>query len=320
MPDTVLAVLIALLFSLFLVAVVLGQESKSPPLAWLGLPTFLYLALIGTGNGVSTLLASTVMPDVQLDPAWWKAFLWAFFGVFAFEAVFKNAKIFNQDALDIRKWIETARDNAVGAANQRQARLENEHLERCARELSGLPRQELETQLAQHQVPELLPARDARMDVQLFKAYKLAAARPDHGAAILKARSPKTPRWRIVACTLFVAALGVLAYLLYVSGPQVSPPEATEPPAPVAAESAGSDLASRTVSGSFEEQEAWRVIQELARQLEARAVVDRTIVTKISLELDGNVFSAVMNDVCTIGSCTWHVEPGDPPTVVVDPR
>lgn len=323
MPESVLAVLLAFVFSVLLVLASIGRESKLPrlALAWFGLPTFLYLGLISLCNMASTLLATTLplLTDLPVDPRW-RPFLWAFFGVFAFEAVFKNTKLFNQDALDLRKQFEGVRDYAVGAANAKHARLQDEHLERCVQELSKLPRETLDASLLKYQIAEIDTTRD--MNFQLVKAYALASARPDHGAAILKAhwksQENRSFSWRYLALGSLAVALVMVGVIWQTCAPQqpLPPEEAsteTELPAP-----AGANLGDLTVTASFEDQEVSRVIEALARQVGARAVIDQSITCTLSLQLKSNRLAEVMNDLCTICSCDWHIEPGAPPSLLVD--
>jgi hypothetical protein len=322
MPETVLAVLIALGFSLFLVLVTLGQKSRTPPPAWMGLSTVLYFLLLGGLNAFATLLASLQLPRIGIDPPWLKALIWAVLGVFTFEAVFKNTKLFNQDALDIRKWTETARDYAIADANARQARFEEEHFERCALALQELEEGDLDVRIEERKIEVPIPP--ASFDNKLRKAYALAGALDDHGAAILKSRGIKVERAKTktqrtfagLLLLLVLTAAGVLAWRAITSGME----EAALRRSAKERELAKAKLAGRPVTALIQGQEAAQAIPALARQVGARAAVNGSITCSLNFKLQGNRFGDVMDSVCMICSCDWYVEWGKPPTVMVDPK
>jgi len=61
------------------------------------------------------------------------------------------------------------------------------------------------------------------------------------------------------------------------------------------------------------------IFKEVARQIGARPVVDPTITGSYSLSVDGEA-KDFMNEICyEVGKCTWKIQPGEKPALVVLP-
>ncbi len=145
MLDLAYAVGLAAAFSILIGVIEMMSRSRAALSSCLTSATLTYLLILLVGNVATTMLASVATADhfsersisavhesthseEQADalekrmlagPVW---FWWAFIGVFGFEVLLQNVNIsmFGQGVLSINDWINKARDNAVGAANENE--------------------------------------------------------------------------------------------------------------------------------------------------------------------------------------------------------
>lgn len=111
---------------------VIARSKVNHPSSCLGSAFAIYLAVMLTGNLASTLAAAATIqaltagpPGGGVSPAVFSVLPWfwyAFFGVFAFEALLQriNITFADQGFLTINDWIHKARDAAVAAAIESQ--------------------------------------------------------------------------------------------------------------------------------------------------------------------------------------------------------
>lgn len=194
MNDTVIAILIALVFTLLIVTIEIASQSRASLKACFSSVFLLYCAILAVGNSVTTLLASVIaagrLPHVLVI---WFPFFYAFFGVFAFEGVLGNTNvtIFDRGVLTIQDWIAKARDPAIARAISNNVRLITNSANRSAQGLrQKLSEPELNTYIDQKFGAGTAAKLDAdalksNSDRVLYKALEFAIKAPVETQAIL---------------------------------------------------------------------------------------------------------------------------------------
>lgn len=187
------AVLIALVVSCLIAATEVRYRSGA---RWRCCPSgglALYAGALGLGNVVATVAASRFI-DVNglgvLTPL-----IYAFLGVFSFEAVLNNVNItyLGQGVLTIQDWTRKARDIAEAEALGKQAAMVGELQGRLEQVISDVSEEKLDSNLASccggtEFVKQVEADAEARGDdAKLYKAMELAERAPKRAAAILKA-------------------------------------------------------------------------------------------------------------------------------------
>jgi hypothetical protein len=151
----------------------------------------LYLAIFTLGNGVAAILASLIFTFpaklASLSP-----FLYAFFGVFAFEGVMSNTNItfLDKGVLTVQDWIEKARDNAIAAALVRLGKRQQQDRNRLAAKLMVLEEGELDTYMDNHLGKEIFvlivaSAAAHGPNGKLFKALEFAKKDPTYVSTLV---------------------------------------------------------------------------------------------------------------------------------------
>lgn len=78
-------------------------------------------------------------------------------------------------------------------------------------------------------------------------------------------------------------------------------------------------LENRVINISVKERSLQQVFTEVAHQIGAVPAVDARLTGTLSVSMDGEV-KDFMNEICyEAGKCTWKIQPGDPPALVVLP-
>jgi len=123
----------------------------------------------------------------------WLPFVYAFFGIFAFEGVMSNTNVnfFDKGVLTIQDWIRKARDPAVASALERQVQRGQNLITQSADTLARLDEAKLNTYIAQFLGADVvqqieLDAQASNADVKLYKALTLASKAPKETVAIMK--------------------------------------------------------------------------------------------------------------------------------------
>lgn len=171
------------------------NRAKVSAKACFGTAFLMYLVLAIAGNGIATLLASSIfstqLPS-SLQP--WTPFFSAFLGVFAFQGVLSHTNItVFKSALTFEDWIAKARDNAVADAVATHVQRTNQLRLNVATVLRGLPVEELNSYIALYLGPTAVEqletaATQAHADPALYKALTLSSAKPGETDAIIRSR------------------------------------------------------------------------------------------------------------------------------------
>jgi hypothetical protein len=123
------------------------------------------------------------------------AFLDASVGVFAFHFVLShtNVTVFQKGVLTIEDWITKALDNAIGPANQKEARLTEERTQRLIGDLrlaltdEGRLNAHIDNAMGAGTAAKLSQEASASgADVKTYKFLAFATAKPDKAGAIVK--------------------------------------------------------------------------------------------------------------------------------------
>jgi hypothetical protein len=137
----------AFVLTLVISLVEIPAKSKMGPKACYWNGSFpLYLLILSAGNCVAALFCSQIL-TLSGQLVYFAAFLNGFFGVFAFQGIMSNTNItfLDKGVLTIEEWIAKARDYAIAAAIQKQARDEDETKNKIALELVALDEGTLDT-------------------------------------------------------------------------------------------------------------------------------------------------------------------------------
>jgi hypothetical protein len=134
--DYVPAIGIAIFSSLILAAVEIQHKSQMRIRACFVLNAALYWSVVAFGNAISTVLALAVVQKTSV-PASLYWLVTPFFGVFAFEAVFKNTNVTigSQGVLTIKDWTDKALNIAAAAAIRRDQDIEQNERQKLASQL-----------------------------------------------------------------------------------------------------------------------------------------------------------------------------------------
>lgn len=188
------AVLICIIITVVLASIETLYQSKASIRDCIGWTLFLYIGILAIGNSVATLLAFVTLDQklpAQMDS--WLPFVYAFFGIFAFEGVMSNTNVnfFDKGVLTIQDWIRKARDPAVASALERQVQRGQNLITQSADTLARLDEAKLNTYIAQFLGADVvqqieLDAQASNADVKLYKALTLASKAPKETVAIMK--------------------------------------------------------------------------------------------------------------------------------------
>jgi hypothetical protein len=140
------ALVLAAVLSILIALIEITSKSHAGVLRLLRGRFWLYLATLGFGNMVATLLASTTPPPEKF-PLW----LWsAFIGVFGFEVLIQNINVTlaGKGVLTISDWINKARDSAIADAVEAETDFDAEKIQVLAKRLAQLPLPTLNTHVA----------------------------------------------------------------------------------------------------------------------------------------------------------------------------
>lgn len=166
-------------------------------------PAYLFILLVM--NALIALALATYVPVLYMEfdqrLGFWAPFVYAVFAVFAFEVVLANLSVFLFDkSLPIfQSWVEQARDLAVGAAIEKQARIDGHVQDQMARGLlDELPTHEFNAYLLKHlgrvKMDELEEEAKAKgADSRLYQAMELADKMPNTAKGILDEARKRAP-------------------------------------------------------------------------------------------------------------------------------
>jgi hypothetical protein len=143
------AILIALIFSCLVALTEVRYRSKQRWRVCFNWGLLLYATALGLGNVVTTVIATFYVDLSKVDP--WSPLLYAFLGVFSFQAILNNVNItyLDQGVLAIKDWTRKARTIAVEAALQEKVQARDELRRRMDENSPRLSEEKLSTLLAQ---------------------------------------------------------------------------------------------------------------------------------------------------------------------------
>ncbi len=191
--------LIVAVFTVIIVGIEVIGKTKASLRACFNFNTFLYLAILFSGNVVAAtvFLIPHAENAVHDNFASGYALLAGFVGVFSFQGVLSNTNItvFNKGILTIADWIGKAADNSIALSLEKDVRMKDEQAMRIASALTQLPDAELNTHITNvfgnGKVPELeADAAAVHADARYYKALKLATQHLDYARRVKKLPAP----------------------------------------------------------------------------------------------------------------------------------
>lgn len=173
----------------------IGSGQKVEIRAIVGMRFWIYVTITAVGFVATGLAVRTIL--VALDePLFGPIEFWQlFFGVFAFEAVVRNLglRVFNEEGLDLGRYIDSIRDECVRDALRRQEGLEKEEATKLALKLAKLGVERLRQHARAFISPEDLQqleddALQRDDDLSMLLAYALVDLDINSARAIVSAK------------------------------------------------------------------------------------------------------------------------------------
>ena len=189
------AALVTVLLSTLVSFIEVSHRSKTRKLSTIVCAQFwLYWTIVTLGSLVMAGVTAWVTREYVVTYSPWYAMVSAFAGVVLFGLGPRqvNLSYFGAD-IHISDWIDGARDNAVGAAVQREVEEKALFEQRATAMLRRLPEADLNTYLKANGHADTVSAieNDSTVDRTLYKAMILASDKPAVARAIMKELSRK---------------------------------------------------------------------------------------------------------------------------------
>lgn len=185
------AVLIALIFSCLVALTEVRFRSKERWRLCFNWGLLLYAIALSLGNVVTTIAATVFVDLSKVYP--WSPLLYAFIGVFSFQAILNNVSIMylNHSLPSIKNWTRKARTIAVEGALREKVQAGKRLRQRMAENLPRLSERALSTVFAQccggnTEVKKIKDdAKKSGGDIKYYLALELADKAPDEARAML---------------------------------------------------------------------------------------------------------------------------------------